>query len=74
MNSLLTYSLHYTGYDLINKSNMFNTLLFIFDSLIPEDKKQEFVKIIKLYMGMGFYHKFIQYTVRKDPHHKIISI
>ena len=70
--AITEYFNDFSNYTVTNKANMFNFLLKTYD-IVKEDKKKEFVKDLKLIVGLSFFDDFRRYIFRKIPKHEILN-
>jgi hypothetical protein len=76
MLSYLSYfAVNPTSYAIMNKANVYNLLIKIYD-MLPDDgtNKIDFVKEIKLICGLSFYDEFTKYVFRKDPNNMLLRM
>ena len=70
MNTLLSY----TGYEVMNRNNIFNVFIFIFDNIDDQEKLKKFSSYIKINIGLQFWNNLVLYTTRKVPNHPILKL
>lgn len=70
MNYIIDYAMKKTSspYSYVNVCNMYNLLYCVIKSADDEQKKKDFIEMIKLNMGMTFYNDFMAYLLKKDLH------
>jgi hypothetical protein len=75
MNYVLNYfqGNQFSNYSLLNETNIFNSLLSIFELLKDEKDKVKFIDILIIQCGNTFINNFKSYVFRKIPSHNILS-
>lgn len=62
---LLKFFIPQTPYNIVNKNNIYNFIIANFE-LIRDDKKEDYIKNIKLIIGMSFTKQLKYYLYEKD--------
>jgi len=74
MNSLFTYGMSFTNYNVVNVNNIYNYMIYLLNSKSDIDTTEECLKNMKLLIGVNFFNNFIIYLKKKDPSNKILTL
>jgi hypothetical protein len=74
MNYVLSYftNTQVSNYTIMNETNVFNSLIQIFE-LLKEVDKVKFIEILTFQCGKSFIETFKNYVFRKSPKHEILD-
>lgn len=72
MNFILNYMISSSNYSIMNKNNVYNAILLIWDC-VEENKKKNVIMHIKTIIGLSFFDDFICYIQKKCKTHDILK-